>query len=175
MTPAQFRSLLDELDELREQLYRAYRSKRRIKVQDTLARVRDLYAPEDVMPYVQIQVGVLHREAQKSTKLSWLQVSYHDDGELFTIGGDADPRGYEVEGKLITVSDDQCPKCFGEWCINLHNRQPCPGCGVELGKQVMIVAEQDICPFCQEERADDSSHLCECGFDWQADYVAKVV
>ena len=171
MTLAEFEAALEVFEQISERAFRNYRGKRRAELAEALGRLKQLVGP-DGMPYAQVQAGVLDRKRQRTVKFGWIDVSYCDDGELLVLGHDSTPRPFLMDGTMVTLPEDQCPKCLGDWKIDPRVLQPCPGCGAELGSELTLVAEDERCPICETDRG--SSTICEsCGLDWDADYVAR--
>ena len=171
MTPEDFQSALEVFDRLSRQLYRAYRARRREEVREALGRLKDL-AASDVMPYVQVSLGVLDRKQKKTIKFAWIDVCYCDDKELFVLGHEATPRTFLVDGNWVTLPEDQCPRCLGEWKLNARNLMPCPACGAVLGQDLKVAILDGRCPFCEDEQPPGSDE-CSCGFKWKADYAVR--
>ena len=172
MTPEAFQTALVIAEEIRQEVYRVFRKKRGVKLREALGRLKELGGME-IMPYVQVQVGVLVRKPQKGIVFGGIDVSYCDDHELFIVERDPTPRTFLLGEELVTVPDHQCPKCLGERRLDFRNMGRCPECGAELGSEMRIVIDNDACPFCEEKRDSGSSDVCNCGFDWNSEYVVK--
>ena len=169
MTPEEFQQAQSLFEELSEQLFEAYRGERAEQLREALRQIKRSVGP-DVMPYVQIELGVLDRQRQKTAKFGWIDVSYADDDELFVLGHDTTPRTYLVDGRQVTLPDTQCPRCLGQWSIDPNELAPCPECRCALGDGLQVVAGNE-CPFCAEPRGAEAAR-CNCGFQWNAPYVA---
>ena len=171
MTPEQFQSAMAIASEIRELFYRAMGPKRRAKLREALGRLKSV-SKEEVTPYVRVQIGVIRRDVRKCVVFGGIDVTHCDDGALFAVSPEPTPRTYSVDNCVITVPDYQCPKCLGEWRLNLYNDLPCPECGAEFGKDVKVVVVDDVCPFCEQRLPSNAGERCECGFDRGAEYVA---
>ena len=171
MTPEDFEAALDVFERLSSELYRAYRSKRRAQLRDALAQLKEL-AGSDVMPYVQVRLGVFDRIHQRTIQFGWIDVSLADDLQLFVLGHDATPRTFLVDGKWCSLPEDQCPRCLGEWKLNSQTIAPCPACGAVLGQDLRIAIVNDRCPFCEDEQSPGED-VCRCGFEWNAEYAVR--
>ena len=171
MTPEDFQSALELFDRLSKELYRAYRDRRREHVRQALGELKEL-AASDVMPYVQITLGVLDRKHRKTITFGSVDVSYCNDKELLVLGRDATPRTFLIDGNWVTLPEDQCPCCLGEWKLNAWKLTPCPGCGAVLGEDLKVAIVNGRCPFCEDEQPPGADE-CDCGFNWNADYAVR--
>jgi hypothetical protein len=77
---------------------------------------------------------------------------------------DSTPQQYLVEGEILIVPHDRCPRCYGIWDFKFKNRS-CRECKATLGKEVKILLDTDICPYCEKGKVSLSSPVCDkCGF-----------
>jgi len=77
---------------------------------------------------------------------------------------DSTPQKYLIEGKMLIVPHDRCPKCYGIWDFKFKNLS-CRECNATLGKDVKFLLDSDICPYCEEGKVSLSSPICDkCGF-----------
>jgi hypothetical protein len=76
---------------------------------------------------------------------------------------DSTPQKYVVDGEIQVVPHDRCPKCYGMWDFKL-NHPSCSECGATLGREVKLLLDNDLCPFCEEGKVSMSSPVCaKCG------------
>lgn len=170
MSPNEFESAVELLDEMLQQLYRRYGGNRRRLLRDQLGRLKQLCG-ERQMPFVRVELGVLDRDRQKAMQIGRVDVTYCDDGELFGTGGETDTRSYVLDDQLVCVPDGQCPACLGVWLLRPRMSEPCPECGIRFGDDFKIVIAGNRCPFCEEEYTECES--CGCSFDWNGQYVSS--
>ena len=158
--------------EIRKLFYRAMGPKRRARLREALGRLKSVSEAE-ATPYVRVKVGFIKRGISKSVWFGGIDVTYCDDHMLLNLTTEPTPRTYVVNDAMITVPDDQCPKCLSEWRLNLYDDRPCPGCGAAFGKDVKVVVVNDDCPFCEQRLPSGAGERCECGFDRGAEYTAQ--
>lgn len=174
MTPDEFDAALEAADEIVQQHYEAFSPARREKLRQTMTRMLPPDSPH-LMASVQVFVRIADRTQQKVITLARTDVSLTDDEKLFAMGFGPTPRTFLVDGQLVTVPEDQCPKCLSEWTISLSKLKPCSTCGLELIRDAKVVAVENVCPLCEEEVDFMSTAVCNyCGFDIEADYAARV-
>lgn len=169
MTPESFATAVATFDDICQQIDRAFGPRQRAALRQSLGKARTL-CERDVMPYVQIHIGVLDREHKKIVRFGWIDVDHCDDGELFVVGHEAVPRTYVVDGKLVTVPYLQCPMCLSKWKIDPTQMEPCSTCGAKLSESLKLMVANAECPLCGADRDDASDH-CSCGLEWNAEYL----
>jgi hypothetical protein len=77
--------------------------------------------------------------------------------------GDSTPQRYVVDGDIQVVPHDRCPRCYGSWDFKL-NSPSCSGCGATLGREVKLLLDTDLCPFCEEGKVSMTDPACaKCG------------
>lgn len=131
MTREEFEAAMAVAKEIRQLVFRAMGPKRRAKLREMLGRLKALGGGAEVMPLVRVQIAAHNRKHQKSVEFGGISASYCDDGELLILAPEPTSRTYLVGEELVTVPDDQCPKCLGDWEIYLREPKPCPECGAE--------------------------------------------
>jgi hypothetical protein len=68
-----------------------------------------------------------------------------------------------VEGDIEVVPHDRCPKCYGVWDFKLTNPS-CLECGATLGREVKLLLDSDVCPYCEEGKVSMTAPVCDkCG------------
>jgi hypothetical protein len=77
---------------------------------------------------------------------------------------DSTPQKYVVDGEMLIVPHDRCPRCYGIWDFKFKNRS-CRECDATLGEEVKILLDTDSCPDCEKGKVSMSSPVCnKCGF-----------
>jgi hypothetical protein len=77
--------------------------------------------------------------------------------------GDSTPQKYVVDGEIQVVPPDRCPKCYGLWHFKL-NHPSCSECGATMGREVKLLLDTDVCPFCEEGKVSMTIPACaRCG------------
>jgi hypothetical protein len=117
MRPDEFRAALQIADETGQLLLHPFGPEQREDIRMALERLSGI-AGSGVMPFVQVRVGLLDRERQQVMVLRRIDVSFCNDRKLFVTGHEPTPRTFFKDGAFLTVPEDRCPNCLGEWKIN---------------------------------------------------------
>ena len=74
------------------------------------------------------------------------------------------PAKYVVDGVIRKVPHDHCPHCWSRW--NFKSRFPeCPTCGYQMGREIKLLLDSDVCPHCENSKISFAHPRCEaCGF-----------
>jgi hypothetical protein len=89
----------------------------------------------------------------------------------YKTSGDSSPHRYVVDGDIQVVPHDRCPRCYGLWDSKLTNPS-CSECGANLGREVKMLLDSDVCPFCEEGRVSLTNPTCaKCGQQINPDLV----
>ncbi len=87
------------------------------------------------------------------------------------VWGDSTPQRYIVFGDIVVVPNDHCPQCWAEWGFKETNPK-CLGCELQLGREVNILLDSDVCPYCEKGVVSAAQPKCtECGFTVNPEYV----
>jgi ribosomal protein L37E len=82
----------------------------------------------------------------------------------FPVSGDSSSHRYVVEGEIQVVPHDRCPRCWSEWDFKFKF-PTCDHCGATMGKEVKLLLDSDVCPFCGDGTVTVSKPFCnQCGF-----------
>ncbi len=77
--------------------------------------------------------------------------------------GDSTPQKYVVSGEIQIVPHDRCPKCYGLWDFKFKH-STCSECGATMGREVKLLLDTDVCPWCEEGKVSLSAPVCDkCG------------
>jgi len=98
-------------------------------------------------------------------------IKYYDMGlvapskeEPYFFEGVSSLRTYIFKGDVIRVPNDICPNCWKDWDFKFRNNE-CECCGIVLGKELKILLDDDVCPFCEEGCVSVANPECdECDF-----------
>jgi hypothetical protein len=81
----------------------------------------------------------------------------------YKIYGDSTPQKYVIDGDVQVVPHDRCPQCYGLWDFKLIHPS-CSGCSATLGREVKLLLDNDVCPFCEEGKVSVTVPVCDkCG------------
>jgi len=87
------------------------------------------------------------------------------------VWGDSTPQRYVVFGDIAVVPHDHCPQCWAEWDFKETNPK-CVGCGSQLGEDVKILLDSDVCPRCEKGSVTAANPRCDhCSKVVNLDYV----
>lgn len=74
------------------------------------------------------------------------------------------PAKYVVDGVIRKVPHDHCPHCWSRWNFKSKFRE-CPTCGYQMGREIKLLLDSDICPHCENSKISFAHPQCEaCGF-----------
>ena len=113
-------------------------------------------------------IGVLFEiyDLKRETAIPLLKVGIESNGgqNPRVVSSDSSVQRYAVEGEICQVPHDYCPHCWGIWDFKFHHPQ-CPTCGYVLGKQVRMMLDNDICPYCENGEVTMANPKCSsCGY-----------
>jgi predicted RNA-binding Zn-ribbon protein involved in translation (DUF1610 family) len=140
-------------------------------VLDALRTLTQVVGPEH-MPFMRLQIGLLDRTRQCVVDLNRIEWSCDNDGGTLCVGYGPTAQTCRVGAQSLTIPDDLCPRCGGQWDSKWHPPHACTACGATLGDGVRIVLFPGSCPRCEEGRISEHSPQCaECGFEPDAAHV----
>ncbi len=110
-----------------------------------------------------VDVDVFDRERRNALPLLTTGLSTSEGKSPYQTHGDSTPQKYVVEGEIQVVPHDHCPKCYGLWDFKLQNTS-CSECGATMGREVKLLLDTDVCPFCEEGTVSPTLSECaKCG------------
>ena len=157
----------DRLDELAEmvsnKVHKLYEdgtfSEISKKIKDISKDIEDDYSIS-----VDFQVNVFDTSKEKSLRILTIGICSSGNNEPYLAYGDATRCRYLVDGHIKKVPHDFCPNCWEVWDFKLRNHI-CPGCGYEMGNQIKLLLDTDVCPNCEKGKVSIEKTQCDdCGF-----------
>jgi hypothetical protein len=133
------------------------------EIRHALVRLSEAIGPQFS---VNLNVCVEAFDPHRSNPLPLLQTGLSTSkGEApYRTWSDSTPQKYVVEGEMLIVPHDRCPRCYGIWDFKFKNVS-CSQCQATLGKEMKILLDTDVCPDCEKGRVWLSSPVCnKCGF-----------
>ena len=122
---------------------------------------------------VSIHLNVTVFDTEKERCLPVLQsgfTGFDRDKPCRAIGG-SPPQHYIVDGEMLVVPHDRCPRCWAKWDFKLQN-PTCSHCGVSMGKEVKVLLDTNVCPNCEEGGVSVSFPRCgKCGYEVELSQV----
>jgi hypothetical protein len=151
--------LLDEMAELIEQILDSDRSS---ALRVLLTRLSEVVGPRCSVN-LDVTIDVFDEERLQPLPLLTTGLMTYEGKPPHRTWGDSTPQKYVVGGEIQVVPHDRCPRCYGAWDFKF--KQPsCPGCGATLGRDVKLLLDTDVCPFCEEGKVSMTEPLCDrCG------------
>lgn len=119
-----------------------------------------------------ITVEVFDPERAHALPLLTTGLSTSEGQPPYMTWGDSSPQRYVLNGEMQVVPHDRCPKCHGVWDFKFKHTT-CSGCGATLGKEVKVLLDSDVCPYCEEGHVSISAPECDkCGYHVDPAHVA---
>lgn len=141
------------------------------------AAAKDL--PADYVISFDIGLNVFDPERGQSLPLTNTALCSSGPGEPYVGEGQCTPQRYLVDGEICEVPHDRCPHCWGDWDFKAPSLDDAPAmtscreCGYELGKQVQLLLDSDLCPHCEERTISQEKPRCDnCGLNIDPRLVA---
>ena len=136
------------LDEIADKLDGLLDSEQFAAVRPLLARLSETVGPRYSVN-LNVSVDVFDAERSNALPLLTLGLSTSKGETPYKTYGDSTPQKYVVDGEIQVVPHDRCPKCYGLWDFKLKNPS-CSECGATMGREVKLLLDTDVCPFCEE-------------------------
>jgi Zn-finger nucleic acid-binding protein len=162
MDRSTFESAEPILDEMAASLDELLDSDQFSAVRNALARLSETIGPRYS---VNLNVSVEVFDAERTNPLPLLNMGLSTSkGEPpYKTYGDSTPQKYVVNGEIQVVPHDHCPKCYGIWDFKLEH-PTCSACGAAMGREVKLLLDTDVCPFCEQGKISLTDPLCDkCG------------
>jgi hypothetical protein len=126
--------------------------------------------PEGLSVSLDITLNVFDPERGNVLPLSDTSLTASGNEEPYIAYGDCTPCRYLVDGEICEVPHDRCPNCWAGWNfkIGTPDAEPetlaCPCCGYEMGEQIKLMLDDDVCPYCEKGKMSMASPTCDqCG------------
>jgi len=122
--------------------------------------------------YVNFNVELIVFDTKRERSRSLLSTGFTTGEEKpYRASKDSSTQRYVVEGDICTVPEDYFPHCWAEWSFKIKN-PTCPTCGYKLDKQVKLLIDDDICPWCEEGTVSINNPVCtDCGYRIERDTI----
>jgi hypothetical protein len=149
-------ALCDEIDRLLE-------GNESAKLRELLVKLGEALG-ESLGVSLRFSLDVVDWQREQGLSLLQTGVSVHE-GETHRTYDDASVHRYLVNGEIEVVPHDRCPICWQDWAFKFENRE-CPHCEAALGKNVRLLIDGDVCPFCEQGTLTSDKPKCDrCGFE----------
>ncbi len=110
-----------------------------------------------------LNIEVFDHDGERSLPLLQTGLAGFDSDKPYQAWNDSTPQHYIVVGEMLVVPHDRCPQCWEVWDFKFKH-QMCAHCGATLGKDVKVLLDTDVCPWCEEGKVSMSNPTCSrCG------------
>ena len=152
-----------QLDEIAEELERLLASNEASKLREMMAKFSKVL-PDALSGHLNCSVTVCDSDREATLSLVSVGLGITESGEVYPTSGDASAHRYVVDGEIVVVPNDYCPKCYLEWGFKLDHPK-CSHCDAELGVNCWALLDSDVCPFCEHGQISANSPTCtSCGY-----------
>jgi hypothetical protein len=162
MDRSSFESADPIIDQLAELIDETLESDRTSAIRQALVQLSNAVGPRYSVN-LSVIIDVFDPERRHALPLLTTGLSTSGGESPYRTRGDCTPQKYVSEGEIQIVPHDRCPRCYGVWDFKFKN-QVCSGCGATLGRDVTMLLDTDVCPYCEKGRVSVSSPVCDkCG------------
>lgn len=170
MTEAEYRALDPSADSLNEACDRWFATPEMAALAQALRRAAASLPPSFTVS-MDVELRVFDSERERSLTLLTTGIVVQADGEPYRASGDSTVHRYIADGTLCELPHDRCPRCWAVWDWKMQ--QPtCRTCHAEMGKDVRLLLDSDVCPNCERGHINSSNTLCkDCGFTTDPRFV----
>jgi ribosomal protein S27AE len=160
--------ILDEIAEVANELLQSVGAE---KLRSLLSKVNKTLGSRYLVD-LHLNVTVLDTEKERCLPVLQSGLSGFDRDKPYLASGDSTPQRYIVDGEMVIVPHDRCPRCWEDWDFKFQNPS-CSHCGISLGKEVKLLLDTDVCPNCEEGKVSVSHPRCKkCGYEVDLSQVA---
>ncbi len=164
MDPSDFEAAESHLDDLAESIDAALQSPELETLRAQLAGFSETLGQRYGVS-LHVIVEVYDNDKDRGLPLLKTGLATSDDGDLCRTWSDTTLQRYITDGEIQVVPHDHCPRCWEEWQVKFRNQQ-CSSCGAALGRDVKVLLDSDVCPYCEQGRVTMSEPVCDqCGFE----------
>jgi hypothetical protein len=163
MDRATFEAADPILDEIAEVANKLLESPAAGNLRDLLAKLNKTLGSRYLVG-LHLDVDVFDTERERCLPLLQAGLAGFDRSKPYLASGDSTPQRYIVDGEMQVVPNDRCPKCWEVWGFKFRSAS-CQHCGATLGRDVQVLLDTDVCPWCEEGTISMSQPTCrKCGF-----------
>ena len=121
---------------------------------------------------LKLELTVFDDEREMELPLIQSGLTTSDGEEAYIFSSDSSQHRYLVNGEIQVVSHDYCPHCWGIWDFKFKN-ETCPYCEFSMGKEVKLLLDSNLCPFCEEGEIRIDQLVCpKCNYEIDKNKVA---
>ena len=126
--------------------------------------------PEGLSVSLDITLNVFDPDRGNVLPLSDTSLTASGNDEPYVAYGDCTPCRYLVDSEICEVPHDRCPNCWAGWGFKIGvpdaelEMLGCPCCGYEMGEQIKLMLDNDVCPRCEKGKMSMANPTCDqCG------------
>ena len=108
---------------------------------------------------LKLELTVFDDEREEELPLIQSGLSTSEGEEAYIFSSDSSEQRYLVNDEIRVVPQDYCPHCWGIWDLKLKN-ETCPTCEFSMGKEVKLLLDSNLCPFCEEGEVRIDQPVC---------------
>jgi ribosomal protein L32 len=163
MTEDEFEQLEPLVDEVYDRSNEWFESQAFAGIRAELHRLSDLLPPKSSVS-VDVVVRVFDDQREQDLPLLTTGIVLSAGHEPHPANSDSTVHRYVVNGEICKLPHDRCPNCWQDWDFKLQHRT-CQHCGFTLGKEVKLLVDSDVCPYCEQGKVSMTNPTCDhCGF-----------
>ena len=118
---------------------------------------------EDQAVTLSLQLRLSDSDRERELIVTEASRAWLNDGETCDFNHSDAMLRYLCDGEIKVFQGNSCPHCWGEW-EDKTDHPVCPDCGYELGKDVKILIDENVCPLCFEGKVTRQEPRCtSCG------------
>lgn len=111
-----------------------------------------------------ISVGIFDEAKERALPVLQTGLSGFGGDKPYQTWADSTPQRYIVTGEMAVVPHDRCPRCWEVWDFKFKH-PTCSHCGATMGKEVKLLLDSDVCPFCEKGKVSMAKPICDsCGY-----------
>ncbi len=135
--------------------------------------------PETLSLSLDITLSAFDQERDASLPLTQVVLASAGSEEPYIAELDCSSQRYVVDGEVLQVPHDICPHCWFVWGFKIGDPdgslpdRACPSCGYQMGKEIKLLLDNDLCPHCERGQVSLNQPKCSgCGMEIDAGLVA---
>ena len=170
MKDTEFKAIEPLVDTIAEELDRLFDSAEFKSLRGALRQASEVLKHKSVT--FNCTVDVFSEERGASLKVLDMGVASYEGKEPHRCYGDSTVQRYIVGGEICQVPHDHCPRCWERWDFKYKYRM-CQACGAQLGRDVRLLLDSDVCPHCEDGKVSAANPVCDkCGHEVDLNIVS---
>lgn len=118
-----------------------------------------------------LNVEVFDQDREQALPLLQTGLTGFESDKPYQAWSDSSAQRYVAGGEMLIAPHDHCPLCWGVWDFKFKV-ETCPHCGATMGKEVKLLLDNDLCPYCNDGKVSMANPRCDkCGYTVESDKV----